>query len=82
MKVEFDIINYLTNMKGKLDSCKVKGGASHTTSMTLVTPFIREKKWCCLVYNVCVRVLTKPFPKGTVPFGSAQKPIMCPLVPL
>ena len=34
------------------------------------------------------RVLARPFPKGTVPFGapnvpfgSAQKPIMCPLVP-
>jgi len=32
--------------------------------------------------EVCIsgRVLAKPFPKGTVPFGSAQKPIMCPLV--
>ena len=34
------------------------------------------------------RVLIRPFPKGTVPFGvpnvpfgSAQKPIMCPLAP-
>ena len=25
--------------------------------------------------------LYRPFPKGTVPFGSAPKPIMCPLVP-
>ena len=38
--------------------------------------------------KVCIRVLARPFPKGTVPFGalnvpfgSAQKPIMCPLVP-
>ena len=37
---------------------------------------------------LCTRVLTRPFPKGTVPFGapnvpfgSAQKPIMCPLAP-
>ena len=35
------------------------------------------------------RVLARPFPKGTVPFGgsnvpfgSAAKPLMCPLVPL
>ena len=38
--------------------------------------------------HVYCRVLARPFPKGTVPFGgsnvpfgSAQKPIMCPLVP-
>ena len=37
---------------------------------------------------VPTRVLARPFPKGTVSFGapnvpfrSAQKPIMCPLVP-
>ena len=41
-----------------------------------------------LIPHVCGRVLPRPFPKGTVPFGapnvpfgSAQKPIMCPLVP-
>ena len=38
--------------------------------------------------HIRTRVLARPFPKGTVPFGgsnvpfgSAQKPIMCPLVP-
>ena len=41
-----------------------------------------------ILFSVYNRVLTRPFPKGTVPFGapnvpfgSAQKPIMCPLVP-
>ena len=39
-------------------------------------------------WRILFRVLARPFPKGTVPFGapnvpfgSAQKPIMCPLAP-
>ena len=43
----------------------------------------RGKRWA---QCVCVRVLTRPFPKGTVPFGGSNMPFgytpkltMCPL---